>query len=359
MMEQSAFIGTNSITEWLGGLQNMKIERLFLVRGKRSYEMCGAHRVIEQIVSALNCSVIEFLDYTENPKLEDVESGLFLLEKSNPDLILAIGGGTAIDIAKLIRFRYSYAGGLTGNSFAKERALIPLAAIPTTAGTGAEATHFAVLYKDKVKYSVEHSDVLPDYAIVYPPLTYHNPPYLTACTGFDALAQAIEAYWNRNANEESDRYAEKAMGLLWNNLPMVVDNPTDEARNCVAIGSYWAGRAINITKTTAPHAFSYPYTTYYGYPHGHAVALNFPFFFRYNTSLEYVSEDVDKEYYGMKIDKLKKLCNVDMKTYIETKLHLNLDKPIGYQRSLILDNINMQRLKNNPVNLGRVIKDYQ
>ena len=181
---------------------------------------------------------------------------------------------------------------------------------------------------------MEHTDILPDVAIVYPPFTYNNPKYLTACTGFDALAQGIESYWNVNATEESDEYAKRAIQLLWPNLPVAVNAPTKQARDKVSEGSYWAGRAINITKTTAPHAFSYPFTTYYGYPHGHAVALTFPFFMQYNCMVRnsklQCSLNVDA--YN---EKIKILCDLlsfsfmttygDMVKYI-MKLGLSLKK---------------------------------
>ena len=117
-------------------------------------------------------------------------------------------------------------------------------------------------------------------AVVYPQFTYQNDAYLTACTGFDALAQAIESYWAKGATNESRDYSVRAIGLLWKQLPQLIQSPTKELRNQVAEGAYWAGRAINISTTTAPHAFSYVFTSKYGYPHGHAVAFTFPFFMK-------------------------------------------------------------------------------
>lgn len=361
-MRQQFFIGDSSINELLPVLQRYAPERIFLVRGKKSYVTCGAAAVMNEVCRSLHCTVTEFYDFEENPKIEDVRKGLSLLELSNSSLIVGIGGGSVLDMSKLLRFFYSYSGEATEREFLKERKLLPLITLPTTAGTGSEATHFSVLYKDKVKYSVEHADILPDVAIVYPPFTYNNYKYLTACTGFDALAQAIEAYWNVNATEESDRYAERAIRLLWSNLPIVVNNPTPEARNQVSEGAYWAGRAINITKTTAPHAFSYPFTTYYGYPHGHAVALTFPFFMYYNCidkkcNLQY---SLDADEYNIKVKYLyKNLLSLpslslysDMAKYITT-LGLSLGKAgEPYNQKLILSSINIERLSNNPKKLS-------
>lgn len=339
-MEQKAFIGKESILELLPILKKYDPKHIFLVRGKSSYTTCGAEQVINQVVSELNCELTEFLEFSENPKSEDLEKGLSLLRTQRPDVIIGVGGGSAMDMAKLIRFFFSYEGDIIGKVFQKTKKRIPLIAIPTTSGTGAETTSFSVVYKDKVKYSVEHEEMLPDYALVYPPFTYGNPMYLTACTGFDALAQAIEAYWNRNANKESDDYAEKAISLLWRNLPMAINNPTEEVREKVSEGSYWAGRAINITKTTAPHAFSYPFTSYYGYPHGHAVALTFPFFFDYYIKLS------DNQ---RKVSMLKTAIGCSIKEYIHNLGLMFMEDNIDVD--FVIRNVNMNRLENYPLKI--------
>lgn len=351
MIQQQVYLGTSSIKELLPTLQKLNPQHIFLVRGKSSYEICGAKAIVNEVLGILHCRVTEFYDFEDNPKAEDLVRGLQLLHNSQVSVILAVGGGSVLDMAKLIRFFYSYSGDVIGKEFKKERALLPLIVLPTTAGTGSEATHFAVLYKDKVKYSVEHDEILPDTVIVYPPFTYNNPSYLTACTGFDALAQCIEAYWNVNATAESDEYAERAIDLLWNNLPLAVNSPTVAIRNMISEGSYWAGRAINITKTTAPHAFSYPFTTYYGYPHGHAVALTFPFFFSYCNKINDIKIKA----------KMERLCNLIglhdnilslsfIKEYIDTLglLRKHHDK---FNVAMILQFVNMDRLSNYPVDI--------
>lgn len=359
-IQQEAYIGVECLNNFHSVLKRLNPRKVFLVRGKKSYQLSGAESVINDALIEFSPEVLPFSDFEENPKMEDVQKGLSYLEAFNPDIIIAIGGGSVLDISKLIRFFYSYDGNPIGTEFYKKKDLLPLLALPTTAGTGCEATHFAVMYKDKIKYSVEHDDVLPDYAFVYPPFTYNNPPYLTACTGFDALAQGIEAFWNVNATKESDEYAIKSIKLLWPNLPIAVNNPTNEIRNKVAEGAYWAGRAINITKTTAPHAFSYAFTTYYGIPHGHAVALTFPFFFELNSNRANklnLSNNVNK--YWKKIDNLKDLLclpsdNVlnSFTLYINNIFpkHIRIDSSDKY-----LNLVNLERLKNNPILINNTI----
>lgn len=357
MAVQKALIDQDSIVQLQKIIRSLSPKKVFLFRGKRSYDYCGAKDLIDKVFSTEGTEISEWQDFQENPKIEDVEKGLTLLRKFNADIIIAIGGGSVLDMAKLIRFAYSYEGNLTGKVFEKKEHLIPLVAIPTTAGTGCEATPFAVCYEDKVKYSVAHPDMLPDIAVVYPPLTYSNSSYLTACTGFDALAQATEAYWNVNATTESDLFAEEAIELLWHNIFKTVTQPTPESRAAMSKGAYLAGKAIAITKTTAPHAFSYAFTTYCGYPHGHAVALTFPFFFDLNVCRfkGKLQQGIDENHYESKMQKLRLIFGVDtatarnkIRTLTET-LGLYNNGFKGANIHDLLAKVNIQRLDNNPV----------
>ena len=370
-VNQHVYLGTDALDCFRDLLLNGTSRKVFLVRGKQSYQACGAKQFMDGIFRFFSCEMMEFYDFEENPKWEDVCHGLDLAESYRPDLFVAVGGGSALDMAKLIRFFYAYSGNPVGKDFVKKSEPVPLWVFPTTAGTGCEATRFAVMYKDKVKYSVEHTDMLPDRAFVYSPFTYHNPAYLTACTGFDALAQAIEAYWNVRATPESDGYAEKAIGLLWHNLPILIEHPTEKVRNQVSEGAYWAGKAINITRTTAPHAFSYAFTTYCEYPHGHAVALTFPFFAKLNcleAEMGELQEGIDLQFYKKKVARLREMLGIQEKESIGDVFEFYL-KRIGLGRkeefadlTFLLGAVNLQRLGNNPVKMdsmeGTALKNY-
>lgn len=328
MTNQIAYIGTDALKHLFDIIRSSAWKRVLLVHGRHSYISCGAHKAFDSIWQELQCELVEFNAFSANPKWEDALTGVALLQEMSVDVIVAVGGGSAIDISKLMRHFYRE----------QSSVYIPLVAVPTTAGTGAEATHFAVMYKDGVKQSVEADDILPDYAAVYPPFTYNNDSYLTACTGFDALAQAIESFWSVNSTEESREYSVQAIRLLWHNLPKVVGSPSADLRNKISEGAYWAGRAINISKTTAPHAFSYIFTSKYGYPHGHAVALTFPFFLALNAD-----------------STLLKLLEIPienvlpmMQYYIQT-LGLSLNIAPEVDINYCLQQVNIQRLKNNPV----------
>lgn len=359
MNNQKFFFGCNALAELQRYLHILKPNKVFIVRGKNSYAGCGAKAAIDEILACEGIESVEWYDFEENPKIEDVSRGLQLLQSSDATVIIACGGGSVIDMAKLVRFQYSYDGDLTEGNFIKRRDVLPLFAVPTTSGTGCETTPFAVCYKDNIKYSVEYDDMLPDCAVVYPPFTYGNPAYLTACTGFDALAQAIEAYWSKNATPQSDRYAENAMYVLWNNLPMAVNSPTELVRGRMAEAAYFAGKAIAITKTTAPHAFSYAFTTYCGIPHGHAVSLTFPYFFSLNMleKEEYALRDgIVRGEYVAKMQNLCKLLGLNescdsqayMKEYVST-IGLNTLDCTNVDINHLLSLVNVSRLQNNPV----------
>ena len=118
-----------------------------------------------------------------------------------------------------------------------------------------------------------------------------------------------------------------------------------------SVGAFGAGRDINITKTTAPHAFSYSFTTYYGYPHGHAVAMTFPFFWSINMDIHRIRKNISPSLYKQKIEYLKNLCNIDIGDYIEKRILLPLKLPENFNKYFILESVNRQRLQNNPVDL--------
>jgi len=162
----------------------------------------------------------------------------------------------------------------------------PLLAIPTTAGSGAEATGFAVVYIGKQKYSVAHAFMLPDMVYLDASFSLKAGKYLTACTGLDALCQAIESVWSVNATGQSQAFALQAIKVIYENLEKAVQMNDVTAKENLQQAAYLAGKAINITKTTAPHALSYAFTSYYGIPHGHAVALSLPFFLNFNYHLD-------------------------------------------------------------------------
>lgn len=210
--------------------------------------------------------------------IEAIDSLRDFCQSSQPDLIIAIGGGTIIDTVKAAIFEEK----------------IPLIAIPTTAGTGSEVTPFAVIWdtENKKKLSLASPEIFPKLALVDPRLTDSLPPKITACTGMDALTQAVEAYWSKKHNPVSDIFALKAIRLITAALEKAVNSPDEGSREMMSRGALFSGLAFSNTATTICHAVSYPMTAHFDIPHGQAVALTLPPF------LEFSFEAIESERRG-------------------------------------------------------------
>jgi alcohol dehydrogenase class IV len=181
---------------------------------------------------------------------------------------------------------------VTGN-LQIEHSAKPIIAVPTTAGTGSEATKFATVYVDEVKHSLEHNSLLPRFAVIDPAFTMSLPPYQTAVTGIDALSQAIESYWSVRSTDESRDMAARAIDLAAASLRTAVTEPDVESRLNMMKAANLAGKAINISRTTACHALSYYLTSRFGIPHGHAVGMTLARMLIYNSAV--TADDVNDE----------------------------------------------------------------
>ncbi len=255
-------------------LDYLSCTSILLVADPVAFEQSGASRLLEQVLKSRKADV--FSEFAPNPSLEALEDGIQHYHSVQPDVILAVGGGTAIDLAKLIGFcsvQEVDPVDLIKSPLSNPRKGVPVIVAPTTAGTGSEATHFAVVYLEGQKYSVAHSYLLPDFAILDSTLTSTMPPNITADTGLDAICQAIESMWSVRSTEESIAYATESIQLAWRHLKTAVQRPSEDDRRAMCQAAHLAGKAINIWKTTAPHAISYTITSRFGVAHGRAVAL--------------------------------------------------------------------------------------
>lgn len=261
------YLGNYKIENLKDIIEDNSFKKVFLVTNKNSFINAGISDYIYQ--NLVSCQYKRFIDFSVNPKLEEIDLGVQEVQSFKPDLIIGIGGGSAMDMAKLIHFHYSKK--------------IKLMCIPTTSGSGSEATQFAVYYKNGIKQSLDDIQILPDFTIVDGLLSESLPKKITAFTGVDAISQAIESYWSVASSDESKDFALKALELLVPSIINTVKNPNLSNREKMAIGAYYAGKAINLTRTTAPHAFSYYLTSKYNYPHGHAVGLVLPYFIKANS----------------------------------------------------------------------------
>ena len=259
---------------------------VFLVTGKTSFKASGASEVVDALKNMYRFT--HFDAFTENPKFEDAVAGAAIFRSDTFDTILAVGGGTALDMAKLIKaFAPEDAdpAAIVSRQTQASPAAVKLIACPTTSGTGSESTHFAVVYKNHEKYSIAHRDLLPDLALIDASLTDSVPSKIAASAGLDALCQAIESLWSIHATETSSAFARQAIKGIIENLQSSIVAPDHENRLAMSRCANLAGKAIDMTKTTAPHALSYYLTSHHGIRHGHAVALMLPLVFHYNLGI--------------------------------------------------------------------------
>ena len=235
----------------------------------------------------------------------------------------------------------------------------PLIAIPTTAGSGGEVTSNAVIYINNVKYSVESKLLIPSYFILIPKLILRNPKKLKSSSGFDAIAQSLESLISMKSNSQSVNFAKKSLILSSRNYLKFLDKPNFNNSTNMLLAANLSGKAINISKTTAPHAISYPFSSIYNIHHGHAVSLNIEKFFYINYLLKDKSKskfDLSKRYEIIfNIFDVKNIVEfVNYLKHIKKKAGLVDDyKELGINIksnvSKILKEINLLRLKNNPI----------
>ena len=364
-MPQAEFIGHGSIRYTQRIIDDLNVKRILLVTGRNSFKDSGADGLLKPYFN--NVLLARFNDFDLNPKIEDVISGVKLIKDFNPDLIIAVGGGSVIDIAKLINIISANNDKnpieiINNGSFIKNKG-IPLVVVPTTAGTGSEATHFAVVYFNDVKYSLAHKFVLPDFVILEPSLSYSASQYIKAISGLDALCQAIESYWAVGSNIDSQKYALESIQMILTSIELAVCSDNSKAKDTMVIASNLAGKAINISKTTAPHAISYPLTTYFGIPHGHAVSILLGSFFviNYDLSDAQISNNADKDGLLLKMEKIFDVMQCSGPLHCKNKWYSLLDTlGVEYRLSLfgvdsdeaigvILDGVSTERISNNPV----------
>lgn len=315
---------------------------------------------------------VMFSDFTPNPVYEDVCKGLDLFQITKCDTILAVGGGSAIDVAKCIKLAVLAKEGnaaiippLVSTRVECDGKKVPFIAIPTTAGTGSESTHNAVMYYEGAKQTVTNDGVLPDYAVLEPSVLKTLPLYQKKCTMMDALCQGIESWWSVNSTEESYEYSRKTVELIMANWRKYIFENDEEAAAQIMLAANYGGRAINITQTTAAHAFSYKITSMYKLPHGHAVAVCLPEIWEYmiahmdmcidNRGQDYLADIFEQITIAMEcksvteaIDKIRKMM-----------LEMELANPNAGDREKELDvlskSVNPVRLKNNPVELKALV----
>ncbi len=315
---------------------------------------------MEVYFKSLDIPCVYFTDFTVNPKYEEICRGVNIFREEKCDAIVAVGGGSAIDVAKCIK---AFSCMSDDEIYYKQELMdtkIPLLAVPTTAGTGSESTRFSVFYDGGEKQSIGPAFLVPEYAFLDATLLYSLPAYQKKCTMLDALCQAIESWWSVNSNSESIEYAKTAIEKIIANYKAYIFENDGEAAEEIMLGSNYAGRAINITSTTSAHAMSYKMTTLYGIPHGHAVGVGLPVIWDFmNRNTDKCIDPRGQEYLIKTFEDIA-VCLGGKSAEEGVNIFKKLLEEIGIKGpeapksdiEILASSVNTSRLKNNPVELS-------
>ena len=263
--------------------------------GSHAFLMSGPHLakmgLVEKAANSLKSAGIAvdtFTDIEGNPSVETVDKATAAFKEAGADFIVAFGGGSPMDVAKAVGVTAKYGGSITEYEGAHKvpGPIIPLIAIPTTAGTGSEVTAFSVItdHSRDYKLTVFSYEILPAYAILDAELLTTAPASVAAACGIDAFIHAEEAYISTAASPFSDAMAEKAMSLIGKNIRRFVANRGDiEAAEAMLVGSLFAGIAFSFARLGNVHAMSHPVSAFFDVPHGVANAVLLPVIAEYNA----------------------------------------------------------------------------
>jgi alcohol dehydrogenase class IV len=275
------FNGPGSSLELCEAMAQMGTRRVLIVTDAMLVKI----GLIDEIREKLTDLGVEFTIYDgvqPDPTVDQIEAGLEMLGQHDCEAILAVGGGSPIDAAKVIAARATNDKPVQKMEglFRVFRATLPLYAVPTTAGTGSEVTIAAVVSdpERQLKFAIIDPKLVPAMAALDASLMTGLPPSITAATGMDALTHAVEAYMSVNAVPDTDRHALAATRLIMKNLPVVMEDGRNlEARQHMSMASFYAALAFTRAGVGYVHAISHNFGAYYHTPHGLANAIVMPY----------------------------------------------------------------------------------
>lgn len=353
----------NSIDDIKKFINKKNYNKVFILFGKRSFLLSGAENFFKE--NFYDKKIKFFAKNSDLPILEELIEINNQIRDFKPNLLLAVGGGTVIDYAKAantIDTSTNLADLIVNYSYPFKEKYTKLLVIPTTAGSGAEVTPSAVIYVNNVKYSLESKLLIPDYFLLIPEFLVSAPNAVKASAGFDTISQALESLISIKSNYESISYASRSLKISTRKFLPFLKNSNLKNAGDMSVAANLAGKAISISKTTAPHAISYPFTSLFKISHGHAVSLFFEKIFLFNYANLNKSEtdfDLNKRFslifdifkvkniddFIMKISMIKKNAGLE-----DDLVKLNID--IKKNAKKIIGGINLLRLKNNPVKIN-------
>lgn len=312
------YIGWGSIEKLIDEVERYQTKSILIVADP----VLKSLGIIDKTISSIQHKGYGYDLYTDiipEPLLQTGEKLVSFARKGNYSLVIGIGGGSALDLAKLAAVFVQNPGNLedylnlTGTKKIQQKG-IPKILIPTTSGTGAETTNISVLALEHTKDVITHDHLIADIAIVDAELTVTVPPKVTAATGADALTHAIEAYISVNANPISDGLALQAIRLIGNSLEQAVKKGDDRfARTEMAYGSYLAGLAFFNAGVGAIHALAYPLGGQFHIAHGDSNAVLIPYVLNYirktcSKRMATILEALGHEIQGLNEDEASQKC---------------------------------------------------
>ena len=284
---QDIVFGMGSLKRLPELLEKSGSKKMMIVSG-HVLEKIGVVKKIQDMVEAAGIETTAFLDIAPNPTVDMVNEATKKYKEFGATSIVALGGGSPMDVAKAVGVLARYGGSITDYEGAHlvPGPIEPIIAIPTTAGTGSEVTAFSVITDTSRNYklTVFSYELLPKYALLDPEMVMSAPPSLAAACGIDALIHAWEAYTSVFASPFSDAMAEKAMELIGGNIRRFVANRKDEEAACAMMsGSMFAGIAFAWARLGNVHAMSHPVSAFFNVPHGVANSILLPIIVEYNA----------------------------------------------------------------------------
>lgn len=284
---QNIEFGMGSLKKLPEILKENDSDHVFLI-SDHGLESIGVVKKVQDIIEAGGIKYTTYLEVKPNPTIDIVNEATALYKECGATSIVALGGGSPIDVAKAVGVLVNHGGSITeyeGNHKVPGP-IVPMIAIPTTAGTGSEVTASAVITDESRNYklSVFSYEILPKYAVLDPELIMTAPASIAASCGVDALIHALEAYISTNASPFSDAMAEKAMELIGGNIRRFVANRKDEEAACAMMaGCNFAGISFAWARLGNVHAMSHPVSAFFHVPHGVANSILLPTVIEYNA----------------------------------------------------------------------------
>lgn len=352
-MEQTVITVTDGYLDFDRWIAEHHCGRIFLVCGNSLPRFTAFYNHLCAIPKSV-CDFVRFSDFSPNPSYESAAKAVKAFHREQCDGIVAIGGGSAMDVAKCVKL---YSGMDSRRNYLEQEIRpnrIPFLAIPTTAGTGSEATRYAVIYYNGVKQSVTHESCIPDTVLMDSGTLKTLPAYHRKSAMMDAFCHAIESCWSIHATEESRYYSQTAIAQILANMDGYLSN-TEAGNHGMLWAAHTAGKAIDIAQTTAGHAMCYGITSLFHVAHGHAAALcdrvlfswmvanaHSPEAEQWNSALHEISA-------AMGCDTPKAASNKFQSIF--SSLKLEIPSATEEQFTRLRQSVNPVRLKNHPVPL--------